>query len=240
MNLRNRGRNQARSVRITRNYIEHAEGSALIELGKTKVLCVATAEKRVPSFLEDCSQGWVTAEYSMLPRSTSNRTVRDSVKQRQSGRVMEIQRFIGRSLRAAVDLHAINGYTITLDCDVIQADGGTRTASVTGACVALFDIFNKMIVDKKIISNPMKDMVAAISVGIIGGQVYCDLDYSEDVIADTDMNIVMLGDCRLVEIQGTAERTPFSQENLLELLALAGASIEYLIRAQRSALGLNT
>lgn len=240
MDPRNRGRNQARSVRITRNYIEHAEGSALIELGKTKVLCVATVEKRVPSFLEGCSQGWVTAEYSMLPRSTSPRTVRDSVRQRQSGRSMEIQRFIGRSLRAAVDLHAISGYTITLDCDVIQADGGTRTASVTGACVALFDILNKMIVDEKIISNPMKDMVAAISVGIINGQAYCDLDYSEDAMADTDMNIVMLGDCRLVEIQGTAERAPFSQKNLLELLELASSSIEYLVRAQRLALGLNT
>lgn len=228
--------NQVRPVTLTRHYTKHAEGSVLVEFGETKVLCTATVDEGVPRFLKGQGQGWVTAEYGMLPRSTHSRMAREAAKGKQGGRTLEIQRLIARSLRAAVDLQALGEYTITLDCDVIQADGGTRTASITGACVALADALNKLVADGKLKVSPLKGMVAAISVGIVEGEARCDLEYVEDSAAETDMNVVMLEDGRMIEVQGTAEGEPFSHEELLELLALARGGIEQLIQTQKAAL----
>ncbi|GAA0518716.1 ribonuclease PH [Tatumella terrea] len=233
-----RSAQQVRPVTLTRHYTKHAEGSVLVEFGETKVLCTATVEESVPRFLKGKGQGWVTAEYGMLPRSTHSRMAREAAKGKQGGRTLEIQRLIARSLRAAVDLQALGEYTITLDCDVIQADGGTRTASITGACVALADALNALVAAGKLKANPMKGMVAAISVGIVEGEAVCDLEYVEDSAADTDMNVVMMEDGRMIELQGTAEGEPFSHEELLSLLALARGGIDTLIDAQKAALAI--
>ncbi|VEI76597.1 Ribonuclease PH [Mannheimia haemolytica] len=236
MRPNNRANNQVREIKITRNYTRYAEGSVLIEFGETKVLCNATVEESVPRFLKGQQQGWVTAEYGMLPRATHSRTQREAAKGKQGGRTMEIQRLIARSLRAVVDLKALGERTVTVDCDVIQADGGTRTASITGACVALYDAMNKLVADGVLKTNPMKGLVAAISVGIVAGEAVCDLEYVEDSNAETDMNVVMVEDGRLVEVQGTAEGEPFSHEELLTLLDLAKQGISQLVEAQRKAL----
>lgn len=232
----NRLASQVRPITLTRNFTKHAEGSVLVEFGETKVLCTATVEEGVPRFLKGKGQGWVTAEYGMLPRSTHTRNQREAAKGKQSGRTMEIQRLIARALRAAVDLTALGEYTITLDCDVIQADGGTRTASISGACVALADALNVLVAKGALKANPMKGMVAAVSVGIVGGEALCDLEYVEDSAAETDMNVVMMEDGRMIEVQGTAEGEPFSHEELLSLLALAKAGIADIIAAQKAAL----
>nr|WP_279161866.1 ribonuclease PH [Plesiomonas shigelloides] len=232
----NRLASQVRPITLTRNFTKHAEGSVLVEFGETKVLCTATVEEGVPRFLKGKGQGWVTAEYGMLPRSTHTRNQREAAKGKQSGRTMEIQRLIARALRAAVDLTALGEYTITLDCDVIQADGGTRTASISGACVALADALNALVAKGALKANPMKGMVAAVSVGIVDGEALCDLEYVEDSAAETDMNVVMMEDGRMIEVQGTAEGEPFSHEELLSLLALAKAGIADIIAVQKAAL----
>lgn len=231
-----RSAEQVRPIKITRHYTKHAEGSVLVEFGETKVLCNATVDESVPRFLKGQNQGWVTAEYGMLPRATNSRTQREAAKGKQTGRTMEIQRLIARSLRAMIDLKLLGEYTITLDCDVIQADGGTRTASITGACVALNDAINKMIAEGKVKQNPIKSLVAAVSVGIVDGQPICDLEYIEDSNAETDMNVVMTDDGRIIEVQGTAEGEPFSHDELLKLLELAKNGIATIIDAQRQAL----
>ena len=236
MRPNNRELNQVRPIKITRHYTKYAEGSVLIEFGETKVLCNATVEETVPRFLKGQQQGWVTAEYGMLPRATHSRTQREAAKGKQGGRTMEIQRLIARSLRAIVDLKALGERTITIDCDVIQADGGTRTASITGACVALHDAINKLMADGVLKTNPLKGLVAAISVGIVNNNAVCDLEYVEDSNAETDMNVVMVDDGRLVEVQGTAEGEPFTHMELLQLLNLAHQGIEQLLEAQRKAL----
>ena len=224
-----RSANQVRPVTLTRNYTKHAEGSVLVEFGDTKVLCTASIEEGVPRFLKGQGQGWITAEYGMLPRATHTRNAREAAKGKQGGRTMEIQRLIARALRAAVDLKTLGEFTITLDCDVIQADGGTRTASITGACVALADALNKLVAAGKLKTNPMKGMVAAVSVGIVNGEALCDLEYVEDSAAETDMNVVMTEDGRIIEVQGTAEGEPFTHEELLTLLALARGGIESIV-----------
>lgn len=236
--MRPAGRNaqQVRPVTITRHYTKHAEGSVLVEFGETKVLCTATVDESVPRFLKGQGQGWITAEYGMLPRSTHSRMAREAARGKQGGRTLEIQRLIARSLRAAVDLKALGEFTITLDCDVIQADGGTRTAAITGACVALADALNHLVAVGKLAANPMKGLVAAVSVGIVEGEARCDLEYVEDSAAETDMNVVMLDDGRMIEVQGTAEGEPFSHEELLSLLALARTGIDFLFSAQKAAL----
>ncbi|MCE0491986.1 ribonuclease PH [Pantoea sp. Mb-10] len=231
-----RSTSEVRPVTLTRHYTKHAEGSVLVEFGETKVLCTATIEEGVPRFLKGKGQGWITAEYGMLPRSTHSRMAREAAKGKQGGRTLEIQRLIARSLRAAVDLAALGEYTITLDCDVIQADGGTRTASITGACVALADALNALVAAGKLKASPLKGMVAAISVGIVAGEAVCDLEYVEDAAAETDMNVVMTEDGRMIEVQGTAEGEPFSHDELLQLLALARDGIAQLIQAQKAAL----
>lgn len=236
MRPNNRLANQIRPINITRNYTKYAEGSVLIEFGETKVLCNATVEESVPRFLKGQNQGWITAEYGMLPRATHTRTQREAAKGKQGGRTMEIQRLIARSLRAVVDLTALGERTITLDCDVIQADGGTRTAAITGACVALHDALNKLVENGTLKQNPMKGLVAAVSVGIVDGEAVCDLEYVEDSNAETDMNVVMVEDGRLVEVQGTAEGEPFSHNELLTLLDLAKQGVEQLVQAQKQAL----
>ena len=238
MRPNNRELNQIRPVKITRHYTKYAEGSVLIEFGETKVLCNATIEETVPRFLKGQQQGWVTAEYGMLPRATHSRTQREAAKGKQTGRTMEIQRLIARSLRAVVDLKALGERTITVDCDVIQADGGTRTASITGACVALHDAINHLIENGTLKTNPLKGLVAAVSVGIVDGEAVCDLEYMEDSNAETDMNVVMVEDGRMVEVQGTAEGEPFSHDELLRLLDLAKQGINQLVAAQREALNL--
>lgn len=238
MRPNNRKLNQIRPVKITRHYTKYAEGSVLIEFGETKVLCNATIEETVPRFLKGQQQGWVTAEYGMLPRATHSRTQREAAKGKQTGRTMEIQRLIARSLRAVVDLKALGERTITVDCDVIQADGGTRTASITGACVALHDAINHLIENGTLKTNPLKGLVAAVSVGIVDGEAVCDLEYMEDSNAETDMNVVMVEDGRMVEVQGTAEGEPFSHDELLRLLGLAKQGINQLVVAQREALNL--
>ncbi|HFT8692781.1 TPA: ribonuclease PH [Proteus mirabilis] len=227
---------QVRPITITRHYTKHAEGSVLVEFGDTKVLCNATVEEGVPRFLKGQGQGWVTAEYGMLPRATNSRNAREAARGKQTGRTMEIQRLIARSLRAAVDLKALGEFTITVDCDVIQADGGTRTASISGACVALVDALNKMVTEGKLKKSPLKSMVAAVSVGIVDGQPLCDLEYVEDSAAETDMNVVMIDVGRMIEVQGTAEGAPFSHEELLALLALAKGGLEKIFEAQKEAL----
>ncbi|QIQ21319.1 ribonuclease PH [Zophobihabitans entericus] len=227
---------EVRPIKLTRHYTKHAEGSVLVEFGETKVICTATIEEGVPRFLKGQNQGWITAEYGMLPRSTHTRNQREAAKGKQGGRTLEIQRLIARSLRAAVDLQTLGEYTITLDCDVLQADGGTRTASITGACVALADALNKMVADKTLKTNPLKGLVAAISVGIVNDEAVCDLEYIEDSNAETDMNVVMTEDGRIIEIQGTAEGEPFTHEELLELLELARNGIKTIIEKQKVAL----
>lgn len=227
---------QLRPLNITRNFTCHAEGSVLIEMGNTRVLCTASVEENVPPFLRGKGQGWVTAEYGMLPRSTHTRTAREAAKGKQSGRTQEIQRLIGRSLRAVIDLTALGERQITLDCDVLQADGGTRCAAITGAWVALHDACEKLLAAGKITTNPLQDQVAAISVGIFQGTPVLDLDYDEDSNCDTDMNVIMTGKGGIVEIQGTAEGTPFTRPQMNTLVDLAEAGIRRLISAQESAL----
>lgn len=228
---------ELRPVHITRHFTRHAEGAVLIEMGDTKVLCTASVEENVPPFLRGKGQGWVTAEYGMLPRSTHTRTSREAAKGKQTGRTQEIQRLIGRSLRAVTDLKALGERQITLDCDVLQADGGTRCASITGAWIALADACAKLVADGKLAANPVKDQVAAVSVGIFQGQPVLDLDYPEDSNCDTDMNVIMTGAGGLVEIQGTAEGEPFSRAEMNTLLDLAQDGIQRLIQAQKTALG---
>ena len=226
--------NELRVVRITRQYTRHAEGSVLIEMGDTRVLCTASVEESVPPFLRGKGQGWVTAEYGMLPRSTHTRTAREAAKGKQSGRTLEIQRLIGRSLRAVTDLKALGERQITLDCDVLQADGGTRCASITGAWLALHDACAKLVADGKLTANPLRDHVAAVSVGIHQGQLVLDLDYPEDSDCDTDMNVVMTGSGGIVEIQGTAEGEPFTRTQMDALVNLAEAGIKTLVERQKA------
>ena len=227
---------QLREVRITRQYTCHAEGSVLIEMGQTKVLCTASVEESVPSFLRGKGQGWVTAEYGMLPRSTHTRTAREAAKGKQSGRTLEIQRLIGRSLRAVTDLVALGERQITLDCDVLQADGGTRCASITGAWLALHDACEKLVAEGKLPSNPVRDHVAAVSVGIFEGMPVLDLDYPEDSPCDTDMNVIITGSGGIVEIQGTAEGEPFTRAQMSQLVDMAEAGISTLIAKQKETL----
>ncbi len=233
-----RAPDQLRPLKITRNYTCHAEGSVLVEFGNTKVLCTASVEESVPPFMRGKGTGWVTAEYGMLPRSTHTRSAREAAKGKQSGRTQEIQRLIGRSLRAVVDLAALGERQITLDCDVLQADGGTRCAAITGACVALHDALNTLVASGKLPANPLRELVAAVSVGIVDSQPRLDLDYPEDSACDTDMNVVMTASSGLIEVQGTAEGAPFSRTELDTLLALATDGINRIIQAQREALGL--
>lgn len=227
---------QIRPVTITRQFTAHAEGSILIEFGNTKVICTATVEEGVPRFLKGQGKGWVTAEYGMLPRSTHTRMRREAASGKQSGRTLEISRLIARALRAAVDLKALGENMITIDCDVIQADGGTRTASITGACVALVDAINYMRAKDIIKTNPLKHMIAAVSVGIYNGEPISDLDYPEDSAAETDMNVVMTETGKLIEIQGTAEEEPFSFDEMNEMMQLAKHSINELFDIQKAAL----
>jgi ribonuclease PH len=227
-----------RAVRITRHYTIHAEGSVLIEFGNTKVLCTASVEEKVPSHKRGSGEGWLTAEYGMLPRATHTRSDREAAKGKQSGRTQEIQRLIGRSLRAVFDLRALGERTISLDCDVIQADGGTRTASITGAYVAAHDAVSKLMAQGKLAVSPIRDQVAAISVGILRGKPLLDLEYVEDAACDTDMNVVMTGAGHFVEVQGTAEGAAFTRDEMNTLLALAEKGIADLVAAQREALAL--
>jgi ribonuclease PH len=227
-----------RAVRITRNYTRHAEGSVLIEAGDTKVLCTASIQEKVPPFLKGQGQGWLTAEYGMLPRSTHTRMDREAARGKQSGRTQEIQRLIGRSLRAAFDLQAFGERTLQLDCDVLQADGGTRTASITGAMVAAYDAFSKLVADGLIKTVPVRHFVAAVSVGVWRGMPVLDLDYIEDSGCDTDMNVVMNEAGNFIEVQGTAEGAAFDRAAMNQLLDLAGGGIAELIRLQQRALGL--
>ena len=227
---------QLRTVKITRNFTRHAEGSVLIEMGDTRVLCTASVEESLPPFLRGKGQGWVTAEYGMLPRATHTRSAREAAKGKQTGRTQEIQRLIGRSLRAVTNLKALGERQITLDCDVLQADGGTRCASITGAWVALYEACEKLVTAGKLPANPVRDHVAAISVGIYKGAPVLDLDYPEDSNCDTDMNVVMTGNGGIVEIQGTAEGEPFSREQMSVLVDLATMGIRQLTAAQQSAL----
>jgi len=229
--------NDLRPVTIRRGFSKYAEGSVLIEMGDTKVVCTATVEDRVPQWRRGSGMGWVTAEYGMLPRATLERTPREAATGRQGGRTLEIQRLIGRALRAVVDLSRLGERTITLDCDVLQADGGTRTAAITGAYVALVDSLAHLYSDYPQLPLPVTDFVAATSVGVVDGQILLDLCYDEDARAEVDMNVVMTGSGRLVEVQGTAEGAPFDRATLLELLDLAAAGIEQLVRVQREALG---
>ena len=227
---------QLRQVRLTRNFTCHAEGSVLIEMGDTRVLCTASVEENVPPFLRGKGKGWVTAEYGMLPRATHTRSPREAAKGKQSGRTQEIQRLIGRALRAVVDLEALGERQITLDCDVLQADGGTRCASITGAWVALYEACEKLVTSGKLPANPVRDHVAAISVGIYKGTPVLDLDYPEDSDCDTDMNVVMTGRGGIVEIQGTAEGEPFTRIQMNVLADLAEAGIRQLVALQQSTL----
>ena len=232
-----RAADQLRPVSITRNYTKHAEGSVLIECGDTNVICTASIDEKVPPFLRGKGQGWVTAEYGMLPRSTGTRTDREAARGKQTGRTQEIQRLIGRSLRAVTDLKALGERTIQIDCDVIQADGGTRTASITGAFVALHDAVSFLLQRELLAVSPLTDAVAAISVGIYRGLPVLDLDYAEDSDCDTDMNVVMTGSGGFVEVQGTAEGAPFSRAEMDSLLDLAQSGIARLVAKQRAVLG---
>ena len=232
----NRSANDLRTVNITRSYTKHAEGSVLVEFGATKVLCNASVETSVPRFLKGTGRGWVTAEYGMLPRSTNTRMDREAARGKQTGRSLEIQRLIGRSLRAAVDLKALGEHTIKVDCDVIQADGGTRTASITGGCVALHDAISYMLSKSMVMESPFKQMIASISVGVRQGKAILDLDYIEDSSAETDMNVVMTESGGFIEIQGTGEDGDFSYSQLQEMIGLADAGIQILIGKQHAAL----
>ena len=227
-----------REIRISRHFTRHAEGSVLVEFGDTRVLCTASVEDGVPAFMRGRGRGWITAEYGMLPRSTHTRSAREAARGKQSGRTQEIQRLIGRSLRSVTDLALLGERQITLDCDVLQADGGTRTASITGACVALADALAGLVAAGRLAQSPLRDMVAAVSVGIVDGIPLLDLDYEEDSGCDTDMNVVMTGAGGMVEVQGTAEGPPFSRKQLTQLLDLAQAGIASLVAAQRRALAL--
>jgi ribonuclease PH len=229
---------ELRPVRLTRGYTRHAEGSVLVEFGETRVLCTASVEGRVPAFLRDKGRGWVTAEYGMLPRATHTRGDREAARGKQSGRTQEIQRLIGRALRAVIDLPALGENTIQVDCDVLQADGGTRTAAITGAFVAVHDALGWMLAKGMIGALPVKDFVAAVSVGLHQGNAVLDLDYAEDSACQTDMNVVMTGGGRFVEVQGTAEGEPFARADLERLLALATRGVAELVAHQRRALGL--
>jgi len=233
MRLSQRANNQLRDIIITRNYTKHAEGSVLVEFGDTKVICTASISNNVPPFLKDSGRGWVTAEYGMLPRSTHERMQREAAKGKQAGRTQEIQRLIGRSLRAAVDLTMLGENTITVDCDVIQADGGTRTASITGGCVALYDAIQHLQSKNKLKGEAFKQFVASVSVGVFKGEAILDLDYSEDSNAETDMNVVMTEHGGFIEIQGTAEKDIFHQTDLDKMLDLAKMGIAQLVLHQR-------
>ena len=225
--------NQMRPVTITRDFLRHAEGSVLIEVGETKVVCAASVEDRVPPFLRDTGQGWVTAEYGMLPRATKTRTTRDATSGRPNGRTFEIQRLVGRSLRGVTDLTVLGPRTIWIDCDVIQADGGTRTTAITGAYIALADALQYLRKNGLISSLPLKDFLAATSVGVVDGQVVLDLCYAEDSVAEVDMNVVMTGAGKYVEIQGTAEDAPFDRSQLDAMIAVASTGIQDLVALQR-------
>ncbi len=231
-----RALDQMREISFTRDFTKHAEGSVLVAFGHTKVICTATVDERVPRWMGNDKQGWITAEYGMLPRSTHSRMGREAARGKQGGRTMEIQRLIGRSLRASVDLKALGERTITLDCDVIQADGGTRTASISGAFVALSDAINTLIADGKLADNPIRHKVASVSVGIYQGYPVLDLDYDEDCNAETDMNVVMNEAGNFIEVQGTAEGAPFSRDEMNAMLDLAGKGIGEIIAAQTAAL----
>ncbi|MGB8855356.1 MAG: ribonuclease PH [Burkholderiales bacterium] len=227
---------QLRDIRITRHYTKHAEGSVLIECGHTKVICTASIDEKVPGFLKGKNQGWLTAEYGMLPRSTNTRMDREAARGKQSGRTQEIQRLIGRSIRAVVDMQKLGERTIQIDCDVIQADGGTRTASITGAFVAVSDAITRLVKDGTLKDNPIRDHVAAISVGVYKSVPVLDLDYDEDSDCDTDMNVVMTGSGGIVEVQGTAEGAAFSRAEMDAMLDLAAQGIMQLVIAQKNAL----
>ncbi|HEY8553917.1 MAG TPA: ribonuclease PH [Burkholderiales bacterium] len=231
-----RAPDELRPVRITRRYTRHAEGSVLIEFGDTRVLCTASVEDKVPPFLKGKGQGWVTAEYGMLPRATHERTPREAARGKQGGRTLEIQRLIGRSLRAAVDLTLLGERTITIDCDVIQADGGTRTASITGGCVALVDALRTLEARGLVAQSPFKGLVASVSAGLVDGEPVLDLDYAEDSTADTDMNFVLNEALEFIEIQGTAERGSFTREQMDAMAVLARRGVAQLIEHQRRAL----
>ncbi|GBE04061.1 MAG TPA: ribonuclease PH [Nitrospirae bacterium] len=228
---------ELRGIKITKNFLNTAEGSVLIEMGDTKVICTASIEDKVPPFLRDKKKGWVTGEYSMLPRSTGTRMVREAARGKVGGRTHEIQRLIGRSMRSVVDLTALGERTVWIDCDVIQADGGTRTASITGAFVAMKDAVNTLLANGTITKQPIKDYVAAISVGVVEGEPRLDLCYLEDSNAEVDMNIVMTGSGKFIEIQGTAETEPFGSDHLQKMLGLAGDGISDLITVQKETLG---
>ena len=233
----NRQHDELRTIRINRGYTKHAEGSVLVEFGDTRVLCTASVEEKVPGFLRGQGRGWLTAEYGMLPRATNTRTEREAARGKQSGRTQEIQRLIGRSLRAIADLTLLGERTIKVDCDVIQADGGTRTASITGAYVAVHDAVTLLLQRGLIANSPLHDFVAAISVGVFQGTPVLDLDYAEDSACDTDMNVVMTGSGGFVEVQGTAEGAPFSRGQMDALLTLAQHGIAQLVARQKEALG---
>ncbi len=235
-----RANNQLRNITLTRNYIKHAEGSVLVEYGDTKVICTASIVSGVPRFLKGKKQGWLTAEYGMLPRSTGTRLDREAARGKQGGRTLEIQRLIGRSLRSAVDLKLLGENTITIDCDVIQADGGTRTASITGGCVALADAIRYAYNNKIISKNPLKHLVASVSVGIFECEPVLDLDYIEDSSAETDMNVVMNDEDGLIEVQGTAEAAPFSETEFYAMLKLAQDGIREILKKQKVVLGFNS
>ena len=232
-----RRRDQVRPVKITRDFIKYAEGSVLIEMGATKVICTASVEEKVPPFLKDKGRGWVTAEYAMLPRATQDRNQREAVKGRQGGRTLEIQRLVGRSLRAVTETANLGERTIWIDCDVIQADGGTRTASITGAFIALADAFTVLKKRGLVKKRPLTDYLAAISVGKVGGEVMVDLAYEEDSLADVDLNLVMTGRGRYVEVQGTAERSAFEKKDLDEFLSVGWQAIQGLVELQRELIG---
>lgn len=233
-----RARDELREIRITRKYTKHAEGSVLIEYGDTKVICNASVISGVPKFLKGTNQGWITAEYGMLPRSTTERMQREASRGGQSGRTQEIQRLIGRALRAAVDLSKLGEYTLNIDCDVLQADGGTRTASITGSCVAVVDALEVLKKQGVLKSNPLKSLIASVSVGIYKEMPILDLDYIEDSNAETDMNVVMTEQGNFVEIQGTAEKSAFAVQDLQGMLDLARTGVRHLIQKQREALGI--
>lgn len=232
-----RSTDQLRNIAFTRDYTLHAEGSVLVEFGNTRVLCTASVIDGVPRFLKGQGKGWITAEYGMLPRSTNSRNDREAARGKQGGRTLEIQRLIGRSLRAAVDTSRLGDNTIILDCDVIQADGGTRTAAISGACVALVDALTWLLQNRRIKDDPLLALVASVSVGVFRGQPVLDLDYAEDVSADTDMNVVMTAEEGFVEIQGTAEAAPFTMEQQQAMLGLARQGIAEIITLQKQALG---
>jgi ribonuclease PH len=236
MRSQNRKPDELRPIKFIRQYTKHPEGSVLVEFGDTKVLCTASVASGVPKFLKDSGKGWITAEYGMLPRSTHTRNEREAARGKQAGRTQEIQRLIGRSLRSVIDLNVIGENTITIDCDVIQADGGTRTAAITGGCLALVDAINYLVKKKNLSQHPFRQLVAAISVGISKGVPILDLDYNEDSSAETDMNVVMTEDGNFVEVQGTAERGTFTQEQMNNLLDLARGGLHHLFFEQKELL----